>query len=89
MNALSLTIEITDMSGDRCDEILGHILATAFPNATAQVLSRTGQEIDVTDMGSLPQIVKGWITTRYGVTAPERPEISTEAIQAFARLAPL
>lgn len=86
MNQLSLTIEIREVSGDRCDEILGHILATAFPEATATVLSRFADEVDITGLGSLPQTTRGWVTTRYEVTATESPDLSAEAISAYSRV---
>lgn len=64
---LSIEVEVTDVSGQRCDELMALILHETFPDARARVLARHGERLDVTPMGALPEVTTGLVTTRYVV----------------------
>lgn len=76
MNAVSLRVDVTELSGRACDRLMSHILRTALPKgAKAQVIERSGEPIETSEMGSLPTITTGFVTTSYAVESLRAPEI--------------
>jgi hypothetical protein len=87
LNAVSLRVEITEVSGARCDALMEHILVTAFQGqAQAKVLSRSGEPVDITDLGSLPMVTTGYVTTSYAVEAKRYPELTGQHIKGIIDL---
>lgn len=76
---ISVRAEIRELSGYRCDQLMQHIIDNALPDATAKVISRSGDEVDVTSLGSLPQTVTGYVTTVYEVTSQTNPDVDIRA----------
>lgn len=72
---VAVTVEIIETSGERCDQLMSHLLRASFgPEAIAEVTRRFSQLFDVTPVGSLPQQARGLVETTYLVVA-ERPAL--------------
>jgi hypothetical protein len=86
VNRVSVQVEITEQTGERCDQLMSHILRSAFPSgAKAQVMQRQGEPTDVTGLGSLPTMVPGYVTTEYHIAHETPPEVDG-SVEGIAEL---
>lgn len=78
MSAVSVRVEIVEISGERCDQLMSHILRYAFTGiiAKAEVISRDSDLIDVSRIEArVPEYLRGRVTSCYLVSAERLPEL--------------